>query len=291
MDKRHLQEMAELEEHYWWHAAKRRLVVELLRRFAPAAGLVVEGGVGSARNLVEFQRLGYDVEGYDVLPDAVAMAQSRGLSGVTVADLHEPWRQPASGVAAVVMLDVLEHMADPVRVLKNAAEVLQPDGAVILTVPAYQWLFGRWDEILGHYRRYTRRELRAHAAEAGLATVWCQHWNAFTLAPAVVKRTVERLVPRREAAEFPRVPGWLNRTLLGCAAMERALLLRAGLPLGLSIAGVFRHAAPCPDRESAREAVQHAARSEPPAAARDAGLGGLAGVQRGGRAAATDAGA
>jgi SAM-dependent methyltransferase len=167
MDQRHLREMAELEEGYWWHAAKRRLVVELLRRHAPAAGLVVEGGVGSARNLIEFQRLGYDVAGYDVLPEAVAMAHRRGLDGVAVADLHQPWQQPAGSVAAVVMLDVLEHMADPVRVLQNAAQVLRPDGVLILTVPAYQWLFGRWDEILGHYRRYTRRGLRDHAAAAG----------------------------------------------------------------------------------------------------------------------------
>ncbi len=64
MDPSHLTQLVELEDNYWWHIAKRKLVLRLLQRFAPAPGRLVEGGIGSGRNLVEFSRLGYDVTGF-----------------------------------------------------------------------------------------------------------------------------------------------------------------------------------------------------------------------------------
>ncbi|WP_166823878.1 class I SAM-dependent methyltransferase [Thalassoroseus pseudoceratinae] len=245
MDQRHLQEMAHLEDTYWWHVAKRDLVVELLKKHAPTAGIVVEGGIGSGRNLLEFQRLGFDVHGYDLLDASIEMAKQRGLEHVRRQDLHDAWPLEDGSVSAVVMLDVLEHMAEPVPVLEHAARVLKPDGVVILTVPAYPMLFGKWDEILGHHRRYTKRTLRRHAEQAGLDLAWCQHWNSFTLPAAMGMRLKERIRPQRDAAEFPRVPKWVNSLLLRCAGLERSLLLRIGMPCGLSIAGVLQHA----DRE------------------------------------------
>ncbi len=56
MEAAHLTELIELEDSYWWHVAKRRLVVELLRRYAPPAGLLVEGGVGSGAIWRNFNR-------------------------------------------------------------------------------------------------------------------------------------------------------------------------------------------------------------------------------------------
>ncbi len=239
MDQRHLQEMADLEENYWWHKAKRQLVEELLKRHAPSEGVIVEGGIGSGRNLLQWQSLGYEVHGFDILPPAIEMAKSRGIEHAQQHDLHEPWPLPEGSVSCVMMLDVLEHMAEPVSVLKHASKVLRPDGVIILTVPAYQWLFGRWDQILGHHRRYTRRMLKQQTQEAGLNLRWCQHWNAFTLPAALAMRTKEKLFPNRDSAEFPRVPNWINSLLLGLARMERAWLLRIGLPVGLSVVGVI----------------------------------------------------
>ena len=58
MDPSHLQELVTLEDSYWWHVAKRQLVTRLLQRYCPPPGRLVEGGIGSGRNLVEFSELG-----------------------------------------------------------------------------------------------------------------------------------------------------------------------------------------------------------------------------------------
>ena len=68
MDPSHLTQLVQLEDNYWWHVAKRKLVLRLLNRFAPAPGRLVEGGIGSGRNLVEFDKQGYNVTGFDLMP-------------------------------------------------------------------------------------------------------------------------------------------------------------------------------------------------------------------------------
>ena len=239
MDANHLDELVELEETYWWHVAKRELVLKLLNRYVPSRGLLIEGGVGSCRNLLEFRRQGYDVAGLDVMPEAVDLAHARDLNQVHLQDLAEPWPFDEGSACAVVLLDVLEHMADPVAALRQAHRALAPGGAVIVTVPAYEWLYGEWDRALGHYRRYTAGQLRSQAHEAGFEVQLLTHWNAFTLPAAVAVRGFQRLQPRSAPAEFPRVSAWTNRLLLGFARIERSLIGRLPVPCGLSLVGVL----------------------------------------------------
>lgn len=59
----------------------------------------------------------------------------------------------------VVMHDVLEHIEDDEAAVHAVHSLLAPGAVAIISVPAYQWLFGHHDVQLGHYRRYTRRSL------------------------------------------------------------------------------------------------------------------------------------
>ncbi len=239
MDSSHLKQLVDLEDGYWWHVAKRQLVLRLLKRFCPAPGHLVEGGIGSGRNLVEFQELGYDVTGFDVMPESVEHVRHRGIKDVRLHDLGQPWPVAKGSLKAVVLLDVLEHVQDPTQVLKYVHEALADDGAVIITVPAYPWLYSRWDEQLGHFRRYTVREFRSHAASAGFRVQWLNHWNSFTLPAAMAVRGWEKLFPKRDQPDFPEVSALTNKALLTAAAAERWCMNKVGVPAGLSLAGVL----------------------------------------------------
>jgi len=239
MDINHLQELIELEDTYWWHIAKRELVTSLLVENVLPPARVVEGGIGSARNLEEFQKLGYQVAGLDLLEDAVLQARSRGIDDAHVHDLAENWPFDSGTVDAVVLLDVLEHIEHPVQVLRHAGRVLSASGRIVFTVPAYPWLYGDWDEQLGHFRRYTKQLVRSQVEAAGLTIEWLSFWNAFSLPAAAAVRSYQRCFPRQRAAEFPRVNPLVNRMLQRMAAMERWCLHRAPVPFGLSLVGVL----------------------------------------------------
>ena len=240
MDPSHLKELVTLEDNYWWHVAKRQLVIRLLEKYCPAPGRLVEGGIGSGRNLVEFNERGYDVTGFDLMPESVKHVRDRGIRDVRVHDLGQPWPVEESSLRAVVLLDVLEHVEDPTQVLRHAHAALETDGAVIITVPAHPWLYSRWDEQLGHYRRYTVRQFRQHATEAGFRVSWLNYWNSFTMPVAVAVRGWEKLFPKRTQPDFPAVSPFTNRALLTAAAAERWCLSHFGIPTGLSIAGVLQ---------------------------------------------------
>jgi len=104
---------------------------------------------------------GYIVEACDPDPDAALLAKESAPDGVTVqqaglldVQLHEP-------VDAIVLHDVLEHIADDALAVQRLHALSEPGGMVILSVPALPWLFGVHDELLGHHRRYTKATLRA----------------------------------------------------------------------------------------------------------------------------------
>lgn len=241
MDLKHLEALVAVDRSYWWHVGKRELVVDLLRRRCPPPARVVEGGVGGGATLLALRDVGYDVSGFDVMPESVAHCRSLGLADVRQHDLERPWPVERGPARAVVLLDVIEHVPNPVQVLKHAAEVLAPDGEIIVTVPAIAALYGPWDRMLGHYRRYSARLLRSQAREAGLRVDWLSHWNSFTLPAAVVVRTLERLrLKRRAGTEFPAVSPRVNALLTALARLERRGMGTVRIPLGLSLVGVLK---------------------------------------------------
>ena len=239
MESAHLDQLIQLEESYWWHVAKRNWATQLLTQFVPPPSRIIEGGIGAAGNLLSWQQLGYQVAGLDCMPESIEHACKKGLNNVHQHDLHHPWPVEHSSAEAIVLLDVLEHLQDPVLALRNAAQCLTATGKIIFTVPAYPFLFSDWDERLGHFRRYTASTLQLHAREAGLRVVKLSHWNSFTLPAACVLRVIRKVFPSPTGTEFPKVSPWVNRTLIRVAEMEKRLSDNLDIPFGLSLVGVL----------------------------------------------------
>lgn len=235
--------LLEADTTHWWFRGKAEAVNGLLRRWAPAGGWLVDVGAGSGgvtamlawpteRTLV--------VEGSAVLAGTAA---ARGLRAVRADALRLP--VPDGAAAVVCFLDVIEHLADPVAALAEAARAVAPGGLVVVNVPAHAWLWSATDVALGHQRRYRRPLLRSQLAEAGLRPVWASHVFSWCVGPALVAR---RLVRSGEAALGTGPTGPLVHRLAGTLnGAERRLLGRATLPLGTSLLAA---AVPQPDRSS-----------------------------------------
>jgi SAM-dependent methyltransferase len=71
----------------------------------------------------------------------------------------------------VICLNVVEHLQDDVAALRNIRSVLQEDGKAIVLVPQGPGLYGSLDKALGHFRRYTREELRTAAERADFQVI------------------------------------------------------------------------------------------------------------------------
>jgi SAM-dependent methyltransferase len=94
----------------------------------------------------------------------------------------------------VILLNVLEHIADDHRAMHDIHNALAPGGTMILWVPAFEALYGKFDQRIGHYRRYRRKELRAAVRRVGFQQVTATYTNlpgffAWLLVVRVLRQT------------------------------------------------------------------------------------------------------
>jgi SAM-dependent methyltransferase len=111
----------------------------------------------------------------------------------------------------VFALNVVEHIADDVKALENCRRLVRAGGAVVILVPAYEWLHNRLDVHLGHYRRYTRGSLVDAFGRAGLEVTHTQYFNAVATAGWAMTGGLfaREEIPHAEASLFDRlVPLW-----------------------------------------------------------------------------------
>ena len=67
----------------------------------------------------------------------------------------------------IVCINVLEHVEDDIAALDNMFSILTEGGKLILLVPAFQFMYGTIDRLVGHYRRYSKRDIETKLVTAG----------------------------------------------------------------------------------------------------------------------------
>jgi len=88
----------------------------------------------------------------------------------------------------ILAMDVLEHIEDDREALKGWVQKIDPDGVILITVPAFQSLWSYHDEFLGHYRRYTTKQLEKVANEVGLKPLYLKYSFSYLYFPVLIIR-------------------------------------------------------------------------------------------------------
>ena len=157
---------------------------------------------------------------------------ARGLDQVKQSGVEQlPF--PDAGFDLVTATDVLEHIADDHRAARELRRVTKPGGRLLVTVPAYEWLWSQHDDSHQHQRRYTLRRLRSTLTGAGWRPSLQTYFNSILLAPIAFVRTAAR---DGERSDYDMAPGPLNQVLSLPMRTEAAFIARGGrLPAGVSI--------------------------------------------------------
>src|SRR5256885_5450210 len=182
------------EDGHWWSRGRRQVLERVIAGLRlPARARILDAGCGSGRNMVELARHG-GVTGVELSPTSVGLARERNAGEVIAGSvLDMPLESDSFDLA--VCLDVIEHLADDVGALRELRRVVVPGGSLLVTVPAYQWLWSGHDEVNHHHRRYSRRSLERAAAQAGWEKVRTTHFNSLLLPVAVLLCILEGLNP------------------------------------------------------------------------------------------------
>jgi len=232
-----------VEEDHWWYRGRREVIKAVIERLPlPGEARILDAGCGSGRNMVELASYG-TVVGVELSERAVERARARAVGEVIRGSLEElPF--PEGSFDLAVCLDVIEHLDDDLAALRELRRVVRKDGWLVLTVPAYQWLWSHHDVVNQHRRRYNRRQLLAVAAKAGWRSERATYFNSLLLPLAVAARLAARTSRRRgeRSADLWLPPGPLNALLEQPLLAEAAVLggTNLTLPCGLSVLAVLR---------------------------------------------------
>lgn len=237
MDEAIYDELFSVEESHWWFRG-RRAVIEAL--FAHVRGerngsAFLDIGCGSGRNLQEFAH--GPAVGTEFAADAVEVARRRGVD-CRQADAQElPFGDGEFQIVSA--FDVIEHVADDGAAFAEAHRVAAPGASMVVTVPAYQWLWSQHDETHGHRRRYTRPALVTVAEKAGWRRRFATYFNSLLLPPIALVRAFRR-GGGASNTDYALTSTRLNKVLAVPMQVE-ARLIRQGvrLPAGVSVGAVF----------------------------------------------------
>lgn len=236
------------EDQHAWFAGRTRAIQKYLDAEIGAAPpgsqrLVLDVGSGAGNMAHHLAHYGH-VIGVDYNARPLPVAAQRGLDACQGVGEQLPFADESFDVVA--LLDTVEHIANELGVFAECVRVLRPGGKLIVTVPAFMWLWSYNDEINDHERRYTAPELEMKLELSGLR-VKRTTYTSFFLFPLVAG--VRLLRPHNPDLESPHltededvyqvemepIPEPANTVLHGVGRLEAELVQRFRLPFGVGV--------------------------------------------------------
>ncbi|MGH8807149.1 MAG: class I SAM-dependent methyltransferase [Noviherbaspirillum sp.] len=235
-------EMAATEERHWWFAGRRSVLSWLIAKLdLPVQASILEIGSGTGGNLPMLSAFGkVSAMELDEVARGIAMQKTNGRFDIRAGSC--PAHIPFAGERfdLVCLFDVLEHIEDDVATLSAIKALSAKEGRVLVTVPAYRWLWSGHDEFLHHKRRYVASELQEKIASAGLRVEKISYFNTLLFPLAAAVRIKDRLFRSSSPSGTALPPSPVNTVLRHVFGAERFLLDRLNLPFGVSLVAVLR---------------------------------------------------
>lgn len=242
MQKSEYARLAEYEQSYWWHLGRLEIIQTYMKcasRNRPNS-VILNVGCGTGGTIDMLEKFG-KVDNVDTSDDAIAFANALGYGNITKVDgIHLPFENKAYDVVGA--FDVLEHIEDHQGALSEWKRVLKDDGAIVITVPAYQWLWSGHDVSSHHRRRYTLRSLMTVAAEAGLRPEKKSYAISFSLPLVAGFRLASKVLDQKadSTSSYVPVPRSINRLFTTLLKVEAKLHNTVSLPAGTSVITILR---------------------------------------------------
>ena len=246
MDKVYYEEYFDLERNHWWFRARKEILNGLVKKFfhkTPSKILNVGAATGyTSEWLSQFGEV-TSVEYEKDCCDFVKQKLNVEFINASITEL--PF--PDHSFDLVCAFDVIEHVEDDVKAVSEMYRVCSPGGMVAVTVPAFQSLWSKHDEINHHKRRYTKKQLERLFQNIAGKKTYSGFFNVILFLPIFLTRFLSNIFPfivRRKGSgsDFSYSGNTSTSGLLFSLMKSEGFWMTKGLsfPFGVSLVLFFR---------------------------------------------------
>ena len=221
--------LLESEESWWYRGRSLMIAAALMRSKVSQLHEALDYGAGYGGMYAELARIGRNVFAFEPDDAARAAAETRQYKSV-YANEETAFSHKYDLVG---LFDVVEHIEDDRAFLRRLWKVLEDRGFLIITVPAFQFLWSDHDVNLHHYRRYTKKSLRTLLDLAGYKISFISYWNMSLFLPMAAMRLLGR-----SGESGLSLPKSVDALFLGAIRLEAAIMRASPLPFGTGLVAV-----------------------------------------------------
>ena len=231
-----------IEQSHWWFTARRRILARLIKKYSAGRNEKRILDLGTGTGVMLQQSSGADLTvGLDREARAIKFCRERGIRNLVRGNVeYLPIKDGAFDL--IFCLDLLEHIGNDRRALEEIFRVCRKGGFILITVPAFQFLWGEQDEINEHVRRYTAKELTAKIGSSDLIAIRkITYFNSFLFPPIAGFRMLRKIFkPEKKKgklrSDFSLTgAGKINTLLQFIFGLEQWPLLYINFPFGVSL--------------------------------------------------------
>ena len=230
----------EVESFHWWFVVRRKLLKSILSSTPlPLKFMTLDIGCGAGSNLRALGSTGFNVIGLDRSIYALSLAKRKLQLPLINGDLNMLPIRPES-VGLIIAMDIIEHLENDVNGIHECFQALKRGGILVLTVPAFKWLWGIQDLVTRHKRRYTRKEILNQLTLEGFELLKSSYFNFFLFFPILLARRITHVLGLKIRSENEINSPLLNSLLEGIFSLEPHILEHFSFPFGVSILCIAR---------------------------------------------------
>lgn len=234
---------SKVENFHWWFIVRRKILKSILSSInLPINTLTLDIGCGTGSNLGILTSSGFYTIGLDRSIYALTLVKNRMGEGdfhLLAGDLHNlPIKTKSVGL--IIAMDIFEHLEDDLRGICESYRALVDGGVLVLTVPAFKFLWGTQDDVTGHKTRYLSKDIKKKLGEAGFNILKCSYFNFFLFFPILFARRIVRFFKLKIKSENELNFPLMNFLLRSVFSIEVHTMKYFSFPFGVSIFCIVR---------------------------------------------------